>query len=120
MCDTGKTGHTGASRPLSCLLQEKQDVLPDVLRLGARVVSHEGLPALGDEELLPVPADVLGPDGVVVQVGRVGECLARGGAVRLREQTNFYHHRKKNKTSDYFIWTEALFIFTFQLIFTGL
>lgn len=73
---------------LSCLLEKKHDVLPDVLRLGARVVAHEGLPVLGDEELLPVPTDVVGSDGVVVQVGRVGEGLARGGAVLLQEQTH--------------------------------
>lgn len=68
---------------LSRLLQEEHDVLPDIFRFGARVVTHEGLAVLGDEELLPIPADVLSLDGAVVKVGRVRKGLARGRAVRL-------------------------------------
>ena len=68
------------------MLQEERDVLPDVLRLGARVVPHEGLATLSDEELLPVPADVVGLEGRVGQGGRVGEGQARGGTVRLRSK----------------------------------
>lgn len=82
-CVRQKRLNTVCVSSLRWLLQEKHDVLPDILRLGARVVAHEGLAALGDEELLPIPADVLGLDGAVVEVGRVRKGLARGGAVLL-------------------------------------
>lgn len=77
--------------PLRRLLQEEHDVLPDILRLGARVVAHEWLAALGDEELFPIPADVLGLDGAVVEVGRVRKALARGRAVSLESKQTRYH-----------------------------
>lgn len=77
--------------PLRRLLQEEHDVLPDVLGLGARVIAHEWLAALGDEELFPIPADVLVPHGAVEEVGRVREGLARGRTVRLgSRQTRHY------------------------------
>lgn len=74
--------------PLRWLLQEEHDVFPDIVRLGTRVVTHEGLAALGDEELFPIPTDVLGHDGAVVKIGRVRKGLARGRAVCLGRETN--------------------------------
>lgn len=68
---------------LQLLPQEKQDVVFDVLWLSSRIVALEGLPALGDEELLPVPSDVAVLKRTVEKVLCSCKGLTSGGAERL-------------------------------------
>lgn len=65
------------------LQQEERNVALDVFYAGALVVAHVGLPVLGDEKLLPVPADVAVPEGTVEQIVRVREALASRGTICL-------------------------------------
>lgn len=63
--------------------KKETDIVGDVERRGAGVVPLVGHPALRDEELLPVPAHVVAPQGLVDQHTRFHECQARGRAARL-------------------------------------
>jgi len=51
---------------LNLMTKQEGHVIANVLRLGTRVIAHEGLAATSDEELLPVPSDVLHMDWTVV------------------------------------------------------
>jgi len=51
---------------LNLMTKQEGHVIANVLRFGTRVIAHEGLAATSDEELLPVPPDVLHMDWTVV------------------------------------------------------
>jgi len=62
---------TSSISSLDFLTKKEGHIIANVLWFGAWVIAHEGLAATGDEELLPVPPDVLHVKWTVVELVRL-------------------------------------------------